>query len=459
MPELRVSPTDIPGLLVVDLPVIADDRGWFKENWQRAKMTALGLPDFGPVQQNVSFNAAAGATRGFHAEPWDKLVSVVTGRVFGAWVDLRDGDSFGRVVTVEFGPERAVFVPYGVGNAYQALDDGTAYAYLVNDHWSAEAKERYTFLNLDHPGVAWPIPLTEATLSDADRSHPRLSDVTPVPRRRPVITGADGQLGRALKVLLPEAVALGHADLDLTDEAAVRGFDWSSASAIINAAAYTNVDAAERDGRAACWSVNVDGTRHLVEAARRHRLPLVAISSDYVFDGVRDIHDETEPASPLGAYGAAKAAADAVVATLPRHYLLRTSWVVGEGPNFVRTMARLADSGASPSVVDDQVGRLTFADDLARAVVHLLDTAAPYGTYNVTSDGPARSWSDIATAVFAARGATGTVSPVDTATYAAGRDMAPRPRHSTLDLTKIQSTGFTPADGDTALRRYLDALP
>ena len=83
---MRITETAIPGLLVVRLPLHEDARGWFKEAWQREKMTALGLPDFGPVQHNVSYNAARGATRGIHAEPWDKFVSVSTGRAFGAWV-------------------------------------------------------------------------------------------------------------------------------------------------------------------------------------------------------------------------------------------------------------------------------------------------------------------------------------------------------------------------------------
>lgn len=89
MGELTVTPTGIPGLLILDLPLHGDARGWFKENWQRAKMVALGLPDFEPVQNNMSFNDAAGVTRGFHAEPWDKLVSLATGRIFGAWVDRK----------------------------------------------------------------------------------------------------------------------------------------------------------------------------------------------------------------------------------------------------------------------------------------------------------------------------------------------------------------------------------
>ena len=111
-----VEQTTIPGLLVVRLDVHEDARGWFKESWQREKMVAAGLPDFGPVQNNVSYNARRGATRGIHTEPWDKFVTVTTGRVFGAWVDMRAGDSFGATFSVEIDPGVAVFVPRGVGD-------------------------------------------------------------------------------------------------------------------------------------------------------------------------------------------------------------------------------------------------------------------------------------------------------------------------------------------------------
>ena len=181
MTDLSVRSTAIDGLLVIELDVRADNRGWFKENWQRSKMVALGLPDFAPVQNNVSFNAKAGATRGIHAEPWDKLVSVTHGRVFGAWVDLRPGDGFGTVVTLELGPETAVFVPRGVGNAFQTLVDETVYSYLVNDHWSLAAKDSYTFCNLADETVAidWPIPLDQAELSEADKRPPSVDGREP----------------------------------------------------------------------------------------------------------------------------------------------------------------------------------------------------------------------------------------------------------------------------------------
>lgn len=179
---LRVRDTEIPGVLLFDLPVHGDNRGWFKENWQREKMMELGLPDFGPVQNNISFNDAVGTTRGIHAEPWDKFISIAFGSVFGAWVDLRAGESFGRVVTAELDPSTAIYVPRGVGNSYQTLEPNTAYTYLVNDHWSADKVGEYSFLNVadDTVAIEWPIPLSEVELSDKDRAHPRLADVVPL---------------------------------------------------------------------------------------------------------------------------------------------------------------------------------------------------------------------------------------------------------------------------------------
>jgi dTDP-4-dehydrorhamnose 3,5-epimerase len=469
LPVVRETP--IPGLLVMDLPVHGDARGWFKENWQREKMLAAGLPDFGPVQNNISYNQAPGVTRGIHAEPWDKYVSVATGTVFGAWVDLREGPSFGAAFWLEITPGTAVFVPRGVGNAFQTLDAPAAYAYLVNDHWSAGAQAQYTFLNLADETVAipWPIPLKQAELSAKDLVHPRLAEVVPVPPRRTLVVGANGQLGRALA-----ARWLGRADvdlvgrdrLDLADPASVAAFDLSPYGTIVNAAAHTAVDRAETaEGRAEAWAVNVDGTARLVEAARAHRATLVHVSSDYVFDGTAALHGEDEPLTPLGVYGQTKAAGDRLVATLPEHYVLRTSWVVGEGPNFVRTMTSLAERGIDPSVVEDQVGRLTFADDLAAAIEHLLTVRPAAGVYNLSAGGEPTSWADIARQVFALTGHDpDRVTPVPTADYYAAQaraegdgTIAPRPRRSVLDLAKIEATGFAVRDQSAALAAYLGA--
>jgi len=457
--ELGVTTTTIPGLLIVDLVVHGDDRGWFKENWQRAKMTALGLPDFGPVQHSLAYNTAAGVTRGFHAEPWDKLVSVAHGRIFGAWVDLRPGASYGQLVTVELGPNKAVFVPRGVANSYQTLVDETVYSYLVNDHWSPEATASYSYVNLadETLNVAWPIPLDQATISAADLAHPRLAQARPVPPKKTMIIGAGGQLGRALQALLPDAICLDLPDFDVTDPAQVDGLNWREVGTVINAAAYTAVDAAETEqGRRDCWRANVTGVANLCRAAREHGAILVHVSSDYVFDGTAELHTEDELFSPLGVYAQTKAAGDALVGQLAKHYLVRTSWVIGEGRNFVRTMAELAGKGINPSVVDDQFGRLTFTTDLAAGIVHLLQVAAPYGTYNLSNDGPVASWCDIAREVFTRCGrAAEDVVGQSTADYSAGKATAPRPRHSALELSKLRATGFAPALWTDRLTEYL----
>lgn len=456
MADLTLETTPIPGLVVLRLPVHGDARGWFKENWQREKMTALGLPDFGPVQNNISYNASRGATRGIHTEPWDKLVSVATGRVFAAWVDMREGASFGATYSVEIDPGVTVFVPRGVGNSYQALEDGTAYSYLVNDHWRPGIS--YPALNLADPTAAipWPIPLDEAEISAKDLENPTLEAVSPMPPLRTLIIGSKGQLGRALAEVFPDADQVDLDEFDIASPQEVHDWPWGEYDVVLNAAAYTAVDAAESEGRAAAWAANASAPGLLAVAAREHGITLVHYSTDYVFDGTADEHTEDEPLSPLGVYGQTKAAGDLAIQAAPKHYVLRTSWVIGDGSNFVRTMASLAEKGVSPSVVADQVGRLTFTGELARATAHLLAAESPYGVYNVTNSGPAQSWADIARAVFERCGRSGSdVTDVTTEEYAAGKPTAPRPLNSLLSLDKLQATGFESEDAAVALERYL----
>ncbi|MCC2033397.1 sugar nucleotide-binding protein [Microbacterium allomyrinae] len=462
---LSIVETPIPGMVVFELPVHGDSRGWFKENWQREKMTSLGLPDFGPVQNNISFNDAIGTTRGIHAEPWDKWVSVATGRIFGAWVDLREGPTFGAVFTTELDPSRAIFVPRGVGNSYQTLEPDTAYTYLVNDHWSPDAS--YSFLNLadETAAIDWPIALADVEISPKDLAHPRLADVIPIPPRKVLVVGANGQLGLALR---EEFAGQAHvefaarADLDLTDPQLESARRWRDYGVIINASAYTAVDVAETaEGRRDAWASNTSGTAALARIATANGIVLVHVSSDYVFDGTLDrAYREDDAMCPLGVYGQTKAAADAIVATVPHHYIVRTSWVIGEGKNFVRTMASLAERGIDPTVVDDQIGRLTFTTDIARGIRHLVDSGAAPGVYNLTGAGEPQSWAGIARHVFELSGHDpDRVTGVTTEQYfsTAAGPIAPRPRNSVLDLTKIAAAGYEPADAVASLAGYLRA--
>ena len=183
LPTTQVSgqTTPIPGLLIFDVSRIGDDRGYFQEKFQQSKLRAAGLPeDFVIVQNNISYNQQVGVTRGIHAEPWEKYVSVINGRAFAAWVDLRKGISFGSVFYTELTTETTVFVPRGVANSYQALEADVIYSYLVSDHWSADGK--YQSVNMFDPvlHIPWPIPRDQAVVSDRDLNHPLLSDVTPM---------------------------------------------------------------------------------------------------------------------------------------------------------------------------------------------------------------------------------------------------------------------------------------
>ncbi len=277
-----------------------------------------------------------------------------------------------------------------------------------------------------------------------------------------VVLGAGGQVGRALARRFPGATVLDRSSLDLADPAAVASHDWTGVDVVLNAAAWTAVDAAEDPAnRAAVQAVNVDGVSALAEAARASGFLLVHFSTEYVFDGEHPGPiPEDAPVRPLSVYGRSKADGDRLVTALDRHLLVRTTWVVGEGCNFVRTMAGLADRGVCPSVVDDQVGRPTAAEDLAAAVAHLVQRGAS-GTYNATGGGEPASWADVAEVVFAARGRDpGDVRRVSTAEYLADQPAAaPRPRNSVLDLTRLEATGFRPRNWRTALDDYLSAVP
>lgn len=458
--ELGLAVTPIEGLVVLDLSVHGDSRGWFKENWQREKMRAVGLADFGPVQNNISFNAEAGVTRGLHAEPWDKFVSVASGSVFGAWCDLREGSpTFGKSFATTIDPSVAVFVPRGVANGFQALEP-TAYSYLVNDHWSPDAQ--YSFVNLGDPklAIAWPIPLDQAIVSEKDAQHPVLAHATPVAAKKVLVTGAGGQLGTALRAVFPDAEFVTREEFDITAgyQLLAQSRSWSDYSMIINAAAYTAVDQAEVDP-AAAWAINATAVGDLARIATEHRLTLVHVSTDYVFDGAKEVHDEDEKLSPCSVYGQSKAAGEIAAATTGKHYVVRTSWVVGAGKNFVRTMFDLAGRGVSPSVVDDQFGRLTFADDLSLAIHHLVSERADFGTYNVSNDGQVVSWCEVAKEVFAFAGVPDRVHATSTADFFAGKDFfAPRPVHSAFDLSKIKKAGFYPQDWRSRLHDYLRSL-
>lgn len=211
-----------------------------------------------------------------------------------------------------------------------------------------------------------------------------------------LVTGGHGMLGRDVDAVLTEAGAdvtlAGRTDLDLTSAEACReavvGYD-----VVVNAAAWTAVDAAEEQ-EAAAFAVNAVGAAHLARACAARDVRLVHVSTDFVFDGAATSpYAEDAPQAPLSAYGRTKAAGEwAVAALAPQSWVVRTAWLYGEhGPNFVKTMARLASERDTVSVVDDQRGQPTWTVDVAAAIGRLVGVGggapAPFGTYHATSQG------------------------------------------------------------------------
>jgi dTDP-4-dehydrorhamnose reductase len=283
---------------------------------------------------------------------------------------------------------------------------------------------------------------------------------------RILIIGAQGQVGWELTRRAPtfghEALAWDVEELDITDAAAVdRELTASGADVVINAAAYTAVDKAEQEP-ALAFAVNRDGPAHLAAACARLQIPLLHISTDYVYDGAKNgPYVENDPTQPLGVYGASKLAGDAAVQQLlPRHLILRVSWVFGiHGHNFVKTILRLAREREELRVVADQWGCPTFAGDIADTLLELagriakIDACAAWGVYHYCGE-PATTWHGFAsTIVELARAREAlpvrTVTAITTADYPLP---SARPVNSVLDCAKLAARfGIQP-------RRWRDGL-
>ncbi len=290
---------------------------------------------------------------------------------------------------------------------------------------------------------------------------------------RVLVAGRQGQLAQALCARLPRdghaVVALGRPELDIADaDGVARALDAARPDLVVNAAAYTAVDRAEDEPEAA-FAVNRDGAANLARAAAAAGVPLLHLSTDYVFDGLKGApYVETDAPNPLGIYGRSKAAGEAaVLAAHPRSLVLRTAWVCSAtGANFMRTMLRLAAEREELRVVADQLGAPSFAEDLADAIAAMAPrlVAAPagdaaFGIFHLTG-APHASWHGFAEAILAEAAARGhprpRLLPITTGQYPT---KARRPPDGRLDCARIARLhGIRPARWRGSLARCLDIL-
>ena len=275
---------------------------------------------------------------------------------------------------------------------------------------------------------------------------------------RVLVTGAKGQLGHDLMNEMAkrkiDAVGVDVEEMDITDPGAVdRVLGASGADAVIHCAAYTAVDAAE-DNPELCKKINGEGTENIAKVCARLDIPMMYISTDYVFNGQGERPWEPDdPREPLNVYGEAKYEGElAVEKWLKKYFVVRIAWVFGvNGKNFVRTMLRLGRERGKVSVVNDQIGSPTYTYDLARLLVDMIQTDK-YGRYHATNEGLC-SWYEFAVEIFRQAGLSVEVTPVTSAEYAA---KAKRPMNSRMNKDTLDQNGFDrlPSWQD-ALSRYL----
>ena len=273
-----------------------------------------------------------------------------------------------------------------------------------------------------------------------------------------LVTGSTGQLGSdVVKELLKRGYSTlspNRSELNLCSEDNIRNYILNSnCEAIVHCAAYTQVDKAE-DEKDLCIKINATATKHIVKCAKILDIPMIYISTDYVFDGTKDgEYTENDETNPINIYGESKLAGEKYVQEiLDKYYIVRTSWVFNiNGKNFIETMLRLSKTNNQLSIVNDQIGSPTYTKDLSRLLVDMLETSK-YGLYHATNEGYC-SWYEFANTIFKLANINIDIKAINSNEYAS---RAKRPMNSKLSKDKLIEYGFKPLPHwEDALKDYL----
>lgn len=276
-----------------------------------------------------------------------------------------------------------------------------------------------------------------------------------------LITGGNGQLGNALKKVLPkeECLFTDVGELDVTDrEAVLEIVGREKPEHVLHCAALTNVDGCETNQDLAD-KINHQSVEYFTEGCNKVGATLFYISTDYVFDGKakNPYKVETKP-DPQSVYGKTKLAGEEAAKKAEKYYIFRTSWVYGDGNNFVKTMLNLSETKDEIKVVNDQFGRPTYALDLAKGMVEAIEKKIPFGTYHYQNSGEPISWAEFAKETFRISGKLTKVTPISTKEYLkmnAGKMVAPRPKYSVLDISNLLDLDFNIPLWQSSLEKYL----
>jgi dTDP-4-dehydrorhamnose reductase/dTDP-4-dehydrorhamnose 3,5-epimerase len=461
---MDITKTKIDDVLILEPRVFGDHRGWFTETYSKIKFQELGI-DIEFVQDNHSMSAQKGTLRGLHFQTnpkaQTKLVRCTKGKILDVAVDLRKGSStYKQWVGIELSEDnkKQLLIPKGFAHGFLTLTDNVEVQYKVDEYYAPECDRSIRF---DDPeiGVDWEIE--NPILSEKDLKAPLLKDSDVDFSLKFMVTGVNGQLGHDVILKLKEmnigVVAPRRDEFDLTNREQVQRYIIEEKpDVIIHCAAYTAVDKAE-DESDLCYSINVEGTRAVAEAAREIDAKVVYVSTDYVFDGLGlEPHSEEKEPNPVNYYGYTKEQGEKIVkAELDNYFIVRTSWVYGKnGNNFVKTMLKLAETRSEISIVSDQIGSPTYSKDLAEFIINLVKTNQ-YGIYHGVNEGYC-SWYEFAKAIFEKAGIEIKINPITTEEYPT---KAKRPLNSRLLKDNTDKTGIKRLPHwEDAISRFIEEL-
>lgn len=466
--------TDIKDCYILEIERFGDERGYFTSITENQFKSF----DFNRIVQVSNSLSQRGVLRGLHFQknPYNqsKIVRCHHGAVLCVAVDLRkDSDTYKKYITAELSEEnkRLLYIPRGFGFGFLALENDSLFEYYVDNEYAPRLDDGIPYndkdINIPWDEIKKEYNIDEFILSNKDQNLTSLELNAPEFRKektRFIITGASGLLGHDIIDELHQRgeydiLALSSKDMDITNKDRVNEVINSYKPDIIfHSAAYTNTNKAETDEESA-YNLNVNGTKNIVEAAKKVNAKIIYISSDYVFDGTKDgMYTEEDQPNPSNVYGKTKFNGEEEVKKYDKYFIVRTSWLFGvNGKNFVKTMLNLSLTKDQIDVVDDQVGSPTYTKDLAKLLVEMA-YSNKYGIYHATNEGFC-SWASFAEYIMELKNKNCKINKVTTAEYNKNNESAPRPLNSKLSKQKLIDNNFyNLPDYKDALDRYFKEL-